>query len=63
MAAAHEIVLEGRTYPADDALRIGLVNRVVADGDLETETKALAATLAAREKFERLGRLGRRPDP
>ena len=32
---------------ADEALRLGMVNRVYADQDLEAETKAFAAKLAA----------------
>lgn len=44
---AMEILLGGRPQTADDAARLGLVNRVVADADLDTETGQLAARLAA----------------
>lgn len=37
-AATMEILLEGRIFGADEALRIGLVNRVVADEQVEAET-------------------------
>ena len=40
------IVLEGRTYPAWDALRMGLVDEVVENGDVHTGAEALAARLA-----------------
>ena len=53
-AAALEILLEGKIIDATRAEKIGLVNRVVADSDLETEVLATAkrivegAPLAAR---------------
>lgn len=62
IAATQEIVLEGRTYTADDAKRIGLVNRVIADGNLESETRALAVALAGRDKDGSLAVLGLRGD-
>ena len=37
-----EILLEGRILGADEALAKGLVNRVVADGDLADEVAASA---------------------
>ncbi len=40
-AAASEIFFTARTYTAADALRIGLVNQVVAKADLETFTRTL----------------------
>ncbi len=40
-AAALEILLEGRIFEADKALRIGLVNRVVADDEVENATHEL----------------------
>jgi enoyl-CoA hydratase len=47
-AAALELMLTGDQIPAAEALRIGLVNRVVPAADLMTEAKKLAATLAAK---------------
>jgi enoyl-CoA hydratase len=47
-AAALELMLTGDQIPAAEALRIGLVNRVVPAADLLTEAKKLAATLAAK---------------
>jgi enoyl-CoA hydratase len=44
---AMEIILTGTPISADDAARIGLVNRVVPAGELMTEAKKLAAQLAA----------------
>src|SRR5688572_1541053 len=44
---AMEIILTGSPITAADAERIGLVNRVVSAGDLMTESKQLAAQLAA----------------
>jgi enoyl-CoA hydratase len=45
-AAALEIVLEGRVFGAAEAERKGLVNRVVADDAVGTETYATAARIA-----------------
>ncbi len=45
-ANAMEILLEGRIFGADEALRMGLVNRVVADGELDAEVAATAARIA-----------------
>ena len=44
---ALEIALLGDAFTADDALRLGLVNRVVPAADLETATTAMAQRLAA----------------
>ena len=43
---AKEILMTGRTLDAHEALRIGLVNRVVPAADLARETAALAQTIA-----------------
>jgi enoyl-CoA hydratase/carnithine racemase len=45
-AAALEILLEGRILDAQEAFRKGLVNRVVADGEVEKEAYALARRIA-----------------
>jgi 2-(1,2-epoxy-1,2-dihydrophenyl)acetyl-CoA isomerase len=44
---AMEILLLGERFGADEALRLGLVNRVLPAADLERETAAFAAALAA----------------
>ena len=41
-----EILLEGRVFDADEAYRKGLVNRVVADDQVEAESYALARRIA-----------------
>jgi enoyl-CoA hydratase len=46
-AAALEILLEGTIIDADRAAKIGLVNRVVADAELESEVQAAAKRIAA----------------
>lgn len=46
-AVALEILLEGRVFDAAEALHKRLVNRVVPDADVERETYALAARIAA----------------
>jgi enoyl-CoA hydratase/carnithine racemase len=46
-AKALELLLTGDFISADEAHRIGMVNRVVDDADLEAETKALAEQIAA----------------
>jgi enoyl-CoA hydratase/carnithine racemase len=46
--AAMEMLLTGEAISADEARRLGLVNRVVAPADLESETQALARFIAAK---------------
>jgi cyclohexa-1,5-dienecarbonyl-CoA hydratase len=38
--AANELIFSGRIISAEESFRIGLVNKVVKDGDLENETSA-----------------------
>jgi enoyl-CoA hydratase len=45
---ALDVLLTGRHIAADEALRIGLVNRVVPAASLMTEARALAAELASK---------------
>jgi enoyl-CoA hydratase/carnithine racemase len=45
---ALELMLTGDQIPAQEALRLGLVNRVVPAAELMTEAKKLAAALAAK---------------
>jgi enoyl-CoA hydratase len=45
---ALELLLLGAPIPADEAFRIGLVNKVVPGAQLMTETRALAQQLAAK---------------
>jgi 2-(1,2-epoxy-1,2-dihydrophenyl)acetyl-CoA isomerase len=47
LAKAKELVLTAEIIDAAEALRIGLVNRVVPAADLESATRALAARIAA----------------
>lgn len=42
---AKEILIEGRILSSDDALRLAIVNRVVADEDLEAEVGAAVARI------------------
>lgn len=46
-ARALEMMLLGERMPADEALAVGLVNRVMPDGDALATAQALAAKLAA----------------
>jgi methylglutaconyl-CoA hydratase len=43
---ALDLVLTGRVLQAEEALNAGLVSRVVPDGELERETRALVSELA-----------------
>lgn len=45
-AKAKELIFTGETIDADEALRIGLVNRLVEEADLETAVTALADKIA-----------------
>ena len=45
---AMEMALTGDMFSAEDALRFGLVNRVLPDADLVAETEALAQNIARR---------------
>jgi enoyl-CoA hydratase len=45
-ANALEVLLEGRIHSADEALRMGLVNRVVPDAEVEREAFATAMRIA-----------------
>lgn len=47
MRKARELALLGETLRADEALRLGLVNRVVAPAELSAQAQALAERLAA----------------
>jgi len=44
---ALDMILTGRPVAAEEALRIGLADRVVADGQARTEAEALARSIAA----------------
>ncbi len=59
LARASEILFLGETIGADEALRIGLVNRVVPPEQLEAETQSLALRLAAapRQALARLKKI------
>ena len=46
IARAKDLVYTARVVPASEALELGLVVRVVPDGKLESEVRALAAELA-----------------
>lgn len=45
---ALEMLLTGDLFPSDDALRMGLVNRVVADDELDDAVGELAAKIASK---------------
>ena len=51
LARATEILMLGDRINADDALRVGLVNKVVAPEELMSEARALASRLAAGPSF------------
>ena len=44
---ALEILLEGRIFGTDEALRLGVISRVVPDADVMTEARAAAERVAA----------------
>ena len=46
-AAAREIMFSARRYDADEALAMGLVNRVLPDGELDAYVQKIAVELAA----------------
>jgi enoyl-CoA hydratase/carnithine racemase len=48
--AAMEMLLSGEAIGAEEAHRLGLVNRVVAPADLESETRALARFIASKPR-------------
>jgi len=48
---AKDMLFTGRSISAEEALRAGMVSRVVPRDDLETETLALAAHIAKRPMF------------
>jgi enoyl-CoA hydratase len=54
---AFELLFSGRTFDAEEAHRLGLVSRIVADADVEAAALALAETFAA--KSPTIMRLGR----
>ncbi len=48
---AAEMILTGESLPAEEALRIGLVSRVVPPHELVAQTEAIAALMTARGKI------------
>jgi enoyl-CoA hydratase/carnithine racemase len=48
--AAFDIVLSGRSFGAQEALRMGLVSRVVPDRELDSELDELVGTLRSRDR-------------
>lgn len=48
MRVANQIAFQARVIPADEALRLGLVNEVVPSEEFETAVAAMAKDLAAR---------------
>jgi 2-(1,2-epoxy-1,2-dihydrophenyl)acetyl-CoA isomerase len=46
IAQAKDLVYTARVVPADEALKLGLVVRVVPDGELDAEARALAKEMA-----------------
>jgi enoyl-CoA hydratase/carnithine racemase len=55
---AMELVLTGRRVLAEEAARLGLINRVVADAELDAAVQSLAGDLAS--KSPAVLRLGKR---
>ncbi len=51
LARAREMVFTTDFFSAQEALELGIVNRVVADADLENEVQALAERLAAQPTY------------
>ncbi|GAB3186602.1 enoyl-CoA hydratase [Nesterenkonia suensis] len=49
-AKAMDMVLTGRQVDAEEAERIGLVSRVVPDGELDAEAKTVAELIASKSK-------------
>lgn len=45
LGRAKELILTGREFDADEAMRIGLANRVASDADLESATQSLVDDL------------------
>lgn len=54
-ARAREMLMSARAYSAEEALRMGLVNAVVPDAELERHTYDLAAQIAANAPFSIAG--------
>ena len=50
-AATRDLVMTCRTVPAEEALHLGLVSRVVAAGDLAAEATATASELAEKAPY------------
>jgi enoyl-CoA hydratase/carnithine racemase len=46
-SVARDILFSARFLPAEEALRVGLINRVVPEDDLEAEVRAYAGLIAA----------------
>ncbi|MET3524024.1 enoyl-CoA hydratase [Mesorhizobium abyssinicae] len=51
LRAAHEFLLTGRRMPAEEALRLGMINRLVRRAELETATSELADKVAGAYPF------------
>jgi enoyl-CoA hydratase/carnithine racemase len=45
-SVARDILFSARFLPADEALRVGLINRIVPEGELEAQTREYAALIA-----------------
>jgi enoyl-CoA hydratase/carnithine racemase len=54
---AFEVLFTGRAFAAREAFELGIINKVVADGDLDAAAMETAATFAA--KSETVVRMGR----